>query len=279
MISPPLYADAALARRLERAEAQRLAAYGYGYARLHPGSRAEVLKVGGGVACFGEPGLYINRAAGLGLESPLTEAELQQVEDFYRRHEVPSRVELCPLAHPSMMELLGRRGYHVVRFLHVHFRPISPEDARTPAAPEGVEVAAVGPDEVELWVRTVAAGYVSEEGQPPSPLYLMLARLAAAWEGSRLYLARLRGEVAGAVALSVHDGLANLFSGATLPAFRRRGVHAAFTNAGLREAAALGCELATAITAPDGQATANVARAGFRVGYTRALLERELSGP
>lgn len=279
MSPPPLYADAALARRMERAEAQRLAAYGYGYARLHPDSRAEVLKVAGGFACFGEPGLYINRAAGLGLESPLTEAELQQVEDFYRRHEAPSRVELCPLAHPSMMELLGRRGYHVVRFLHVHFRPISPEDARTPAAPEGVEVTVVGPDEAELWVRTVAAGYVSQVGEPTSPLFLMLARLAADWEGSRLYLARLRGEVAGAGALSVHEGLANFFSAATLPAFRRRGVQAALLNARLRDAVALGCELATTITAPDGPSVSNVARAGFLVGYTRALLGRELSGP
>jgi hypothetical protein len=47
-------------------------------------------------------------------------------------------------------------------------------------------------------------------------------------------------------------------------------------SAGLREAQALGCELALAITALEGQALANVARDGFRVGYTRVLLGRAL---
>jgi GNAT superfamily N-acetyltransferase len=279
MVSPPLYADAVLARRLERAEAQRLAAYGYGHARLYPGSQAEVLKVAGGFACFAGPGLYINRAAGLGLEGPITEAELQLVEDLYRRHGAPSHVELCPLAHSSMPELLGRRGYRVLRFLQVYFRSITPEDAQAPAAPAELEVSLIGLDEAELWVQAVAAGYDSHEGQPPGPLYLTLARLAAAWEGSRLYLARLRGEVAGAGALSVREGLATFFSAATLPAFRGRGVQTALLNTRLRDAVALGCELATTVTTPEGQSVSNVARAGFRVGYTRALLGRELSGP
>ena len=43
----------------------------------------------------------------------------------------------------------------------------------------------------------------------------------------------------------------------------------------LRDAAALGCDLALVIASPGGGSLANEARAGFRVGYTRALMGLE----
>ncbi|ATB28607.1 GNAT family N-acetyltransferase [Melittangium boletus] len=271
----PLYANLALARRLERVDALHLADYARGFARLFPDSGAEVLEVAGGIASFSRVDVPINRATALGMEGPVSEAELRRVEDFYRGHGVGPAVELCPLAHPSLMELLAARGYRARRFLQVGFLPLGPEALKQPSPPPGFEVSSAGEDEVETWVRTIAAGIGERDDEPPDSISSTVARVASRFEGVRLYLARLEGEVVAAAGLRVRDGVATVFSAATRVAFRGRGAQTALIQARLRDALALGCDLALVITSPEGGSMANEARAGFRVGYTRVLMDLE----
>jgi GNAT superfamily N-acetyltransferase len=275
MHSVPLYADGALARRLERTDALNLADYARSLSRREPDSGACVLEVAGGLACFARKELPINRASGLGFQGPVTPAELQRVEDFYRGQGVAPAVELCPLAHASLRELLGERGYRVRRFLQVNFRPLGPEPEETPPPPPGLEVLQAGPEHVETWVRLVATGFSAAEDAPPDPIELTLARLASEREGVRLYLARLDGEAVGAAGLSTREGIATLFAASTRHSFRGRGVQTALIRARLRDAVTLGCGLALVHTSPGEVSQANEARAGFRVGYTRVLMGLE----
>jgi len=274
-MSPPLHADLALARRLERVDALHLADYARGFARLFPDSGAEVLEVAGGLASFSRADIPINRATALGLEGLVSEAELRRMEDFYRSHGVGPAVELCPLAHPSLMELLAARGYRARRFLQVGFLPLGPDSIERRAPYPGLEVSRASEDEAETWVRTIAAGIGERDDEPPDSIASTIARVASRFEGVRLYLARLEGEVVGAAGLRVRDGVATVFSAATRVAFRGRGAQTALIQARLRDARALGCDLALVITSPEGGSMANEARAGFRVGYTRVLMDLE----
>lgn len=275
MHSPSLVvATAALARRLEHSDASRLADYARGFARLHPGSGAEARELAGGVAVFTRADYPLNRATALGLDGPVTLEQLLAVEAFYARHGVEPAVELCPLAHPTLLELLARRGYTPRRFLQANHLPLGHEATEAGAPPPGLTVSHAAPSEVDRWVDTLAEGF--GEGGPVSrnSIDSVLARLAVDMEGTRLYFARWEGEVAAAAGLHVRDGVATLFGAATRPTFRRRGAQSALIHARLRDARALGCDLAVVFTSPESASLANEARAGFRVAYTRVLVAR-----
>ena len=67
-------------------------------------------------------------------------------------------------------------------------------------------------------------------------------------------------------------GLAILFADGTLPGARRQGLQSALIRARLHDAAARGCDLATASTLPGSLSQRNYERCGFQVVYTRAIL-------
>jgi GNAT superfamily N-acetyltransferase len=275
---PSPCADLALARRLERSDASRLADYARGFARLHPGSRAEARGIAGGVAVFTRADYPINRATALGLQGPVTREEVLELEAFYARHGVGPAVELCPLAHPTLRQLLAERGYTARRFLQVSYLVLGQEPTQVPAAPSKLTVSHVGPAEADTWVDTLAEGF--GEGGPASRDSIdgTLARLAVDMEGTRLYFARWEGEGVAAAGLHVRDGVATLFGAATRQAFRGRGAQTALIQARLHDARALGCDVAVVFTSPEGGSLANEARAGFRVAYTRVLVERASGG-
>ena len=86
------------------------------------------------------------------------------------------------------------------------------------------------------------------------------------------YLASVEGEIAGGAALAIREGLATLCADGIIPAFRRRGLQSELIAARLNEAAAQGCDLATASTLPGSQSQRNYERLGFQVAYTKLTL-------
>ncbi len=66
-----------------------------------------------------------------------------------------------------------------------------------------------------------------------------------------------------------------LFADSTLEKYRGRGLHLALIRARLQHAAELGCDLATASTAPGSTSQRNYERAGFRVIYTKLNMQRD----
>ena len=120
-----LFADAALARRLEDAEARGTVEYAQAQARLRPEAGTAEVPVAGGYAVYAGLGSPLSRAVGLGLNGPIQAADLEQVEDFYHGRGAPAAVDLCPLADSSLRELLGRRGYRPAEFNNVWVRPVN----------------------------------------------------------------------------------------------------------------------------------------------------------
>jgi GNAT superfamily N-acetyltransferase len=90
--------------------------------------------------------------------------------------------------------------------------------------------------------------------------------------GAICYLASVEGDVAAGAALVIHQGLATLCADGTIARFRRLGFQSELIAARLNEAAAQGCDMATASTLPGSQSQRNYERLGFQVAYTKLTL-------
>jgi len=262
-----VFVDQALAARLEAGEAQANVDYVHTMQRVKSPSYAQVLAVAGGYATFVnvDPPV-LNRAIGLGMSRAVTDTDIEHVEAFLTGFNVPVQIDVCPLADMSLADQLGKRGYRIIRFFNKHIRELTRGET-FPEPPPGITVEQVTPDDYDLWARVA-------DGGKDSGRELTLARLCCERPGARCFLARVCGEPAGNGALSIHDGLAALFYAATLPEFRQRGVQTALLHARLSAAVEAGCDLATVAPIPGTQSERNVQRRGFRVAYTRIIMER-----
>jgi GNAT superfamily N-acetyltransferase len=255
-----IFRDAALARRLESAEA----ANAKGCTAWPPGSA--LLELGGGCAIFVGAGSPLSQAVGLGLNGPVSEADLDRLADFFHSRGTPVSIELCPLAHPCLLPALGRRGYRPTDFNNVLVRRLATaEIVLTPRARRAL------PGEEDFWAHTVGCGFFGRQELTGDEMEV--GRAIFRMPGAACWLAVAEsGEPAGGGALAIYDGLATLFADSTVPSFRRRGLHYELIAARLNEAMAQGCDLATATTLPGSTSQRNYERLGFQVVYTRVTL-------
>ncbi len=268
-VQPALFADVALARRLESNEALNTADYARTMARLYPDSRACAKPVGGGYAVFTGPRFPINRVVGLGLHGPVTATDLDVIEDFYARRDMPPEIELCPLADRSLVDALGQRRYRVARFYHLCVRPLPCADA--PPRDPAIAVTSVDPTNIDAWAldRDVIGVAV------PDDPWVALNVVAFNRPAVTCFLATVAGEIAGKGALAVRGKLATLFSASTRPGYRRRGVQRALIAHRLALAGAMGCDLAAVTVVPGADSQRNLERAGFRIAYTKPVFTRQ----
>lgn len=283
------FIDAALARRLEEADVSANVEYARAHARLYPEARATWLRVAGGYAVFAGADSPLTQAVGLALDAPAGEAELEEMEDFFRLRGANVAVEVCPLADASLVKLLGARGYRVEEFTNKLFLPLGAGGAwgewRDDVFAEGdARVRSVKPEEGEAWARALAAGFADEgaggDGAAPSsdatePPFLDIFHTSLAMRTGRCFLAEVGGKIAGGGFLKIDGGVAALSTASVLPAARRRGVQAALIRARLAYGAERGCDLATVTARLDSGSHRNLERQGFRVAYTRPKMFRE----
>ncbi|MBZ5582101.1 MAG: GNAT family N-acetyltransferase [Acidobacteriia bacterium] len=252
-----LFADAALARRIEGAEA----AIARGCAR----KGAAALDVAGGCAIFMGAESPLTQAVGIGLNGPVSEAEIGWIESFFRSRGAKVKLDLCPLADPGLLEALASRGYSVLEFNNVLARRLTGAEAES--APR---VRRLRDGEGELWSDVVGRGFF--ETATLSPEEMDVGRAIVAMPGAMCYLGLDEGQPAGGAAMAVWNGLAMLFGDSALAASRRRGLHRELIAARLAEARSQGCDLAAASTLPGSASQRNYERMGFEVVYTRAAL-------
>ncbi len=252
------FSDAVLARRIEAAEAAN--------ARGCSAAGGPVLEVAGGCAIFVGADSPLTQAVGLGLNGPVSEAEIATLEAFFRSRGARVSVDLCPLADPGFMAALADRGYRPAEFNNVLVKRLAAtEIVLTPR----VRRAVAGED--DLWSHTVGRGFFEQAELTGAEMDV--GRAIFAMPGAMCYLAVTEsGEPAGGGALAVRDGLAALFADSTVASFRRGGLHRELIAARLNEAIARGCDLATASTLPGSGSQRNYERLGFQVVYTKVTL-------
>jgi GNAT superfamily N-acetyltransferase len=269
---PPLHVTGALARRVERAEIDFCAEAG----AFGAPSGVASIAVGGGRALFGVADSPLNKVLGLGVGTPVSDADLDAIEAFYASHGSPAQIELCPLAAADVAPRLSARGFVLQGFESQLARVLDHTEPEVRAA-AGLRVARASADDEDLWLDVVSEGFAAVEGSSaPTPESIDLLRAIMRQFGSPAivrYLVWDDGSAAGGGAAYVRDGVIGVFGTATLPRFRRRGVQTALVEQLLADAATR-ADLAISTTEPGSTSQRTFERLGFRLIYTRAILAK-----
>jgi GNAT superfamily N-acetyltransferase len=261
------FSDLALARRLERAEAHSNARFVEARAKLFPESGARWIEVAGAYAMFDGASSPLTQTFGLGLFEPVTSAEMEALEEFFRARGAPVSHEISPLADPALLALLNERGYQPVEFTSVMFRPIQRGIHLAAPRQERIQVRLIREGEQELWTHTAARGW-GEFGEL-ADFVLEAGQIITRREAALSFLAELDGQAIATGALSLGAGVALLAGASTVPEGRKQGAQLALLESRLRYAADQGCDLAMICAQPGSASQRNAERHGFRIAYTR----------
>lgn len=251
--------DRHLARRIES---------GHAYSgEAVAGPDAAIESIAGGTAIFRTVDLPSTQALAIGMDGPVSSEELDRLEAFFHSRGSAAIVDLCTLADPSVICMVQQRGYTIREISNVLARRFDgTEDAAAP--PTGIEIQDVGPGGMENWARIVMRGFMEAE-EPPEDHVRTMSRHSP---GLHALLASFAGEPCGGAAFVVADRLATLVGDATLLQARGHGVQLALIRHRLRQAAAMGCDLASASVWPGSVSHRNYERAGFQLLYARIMV-------
>ncbi len=260
------FADIDLARRLERTEAQGNVNFVEARAEAFPDVGAQWIEVAGGYGMFDGAGSPLTQTFGVGVFQPISAAELDQFEEFFRSRGADVFHEVCPLADSSVFTLFRERGYKPIEFSNVLYRPISPDLRLHAARNEQIKIRVNERDESELWTQTSFEGW--SEFPEYADFFRNLAKVFAHSKGP-LFLAEMDGDPIATGAMTIHGDVALLAGASTIPDARRQGAQLALLEERLRYAAARGCTVAMMVALPGSGSQRNAERHGFRIAYTR----------
>lgn len=268
---PLPFSDLALSRRLERAEGRGNADFVEARASLFPDSGAQWIEVAGAYAMFDGVGSPITQTFGLGVFDPVTNAEMEKLEEFFQRRGAHVHHEVSPIAAPSLLALLNERGYQPIELTSVMYRPISRGVRLASPRNEKVQARMIQSGEEEMWAQTAARGWseLTEFADQIQELMYITAKRPVALS----FLAELDGKPIAAGSMLIHEGVALLAGASTIPEGRRQGAQLALLESRLNYAAEAGCDLAMMCAAPGSASQRNAERQGFRIAYTRIKWE------
>ncbi len=106
-------------REIELAFAAEAASHARAAAELNPFGEAEALELGDARAVYTGVWSPVHGVIGLGLDGPVEERDLREVEKFFSLKERAPNYWISPATDPSLLELLGR-DYHAVKKIPVH---------------------------------------------------------------------------------------------------------------------------------------------------------------
>jgi GNAT superfamily N-acetyltransferase len=268
------FADIDLARRLERAEALAGVQFVEARQRAFPDRGATWIEVAGTYAMFNGVGSPVTQAFGLGMFEPVTAKQMSEIEEFFRSRGAEVFHEVCPLADPSVFELIRERNYQPVEMSNVLYRPIDPDLRLHAARNEEIKVRVIEKNEVDLWAQTACDGW-SEF--PEVADFLKELNQVMAQATALSFLAELDEQPIATGALSIAGDVALLAGASTVPSARRQGAQNALLEERLRYAAARGCTVGMMVTLPGSGSQRNSERHGFRIAYTRTKWRQNLA--
>jgi hypothetical protein len=260
-----VFADLALARRLEAAEGWGSVMFAEAHRRVDPSCGAEWLVCGGTQAIFDGASSPITQSFGLGLQEPVSAATLDALEAFFAERGAAAQHEVCPLAGVGPTSALAARGYEPIEISNVMYQPVG-RPGNDPR--RRIRVRVIDRGETALWTDISARGWAPEA---PQLEHFMrdLGTITVEREQTWCFLAEVDGTPGAAGVLAMRDGVA-LFAGAsTVPELRHRGLQAALLAARMRWAYDHHCDVAMMVAEAGSGSQRNAERSGFRVAYTR----------
>ena len=263
-----IFSDLQLAQKLERTEARANAAFVESHAKLSPESGADWIEVAGTYAMFDGIESPLTQTFGLGIFEEIRNAELDQLEAFFKKHDSPVLHEVSPMTGASLMALLNERGYRPVELTSIMFQSLDIKNKLNLPLNPNIKTRIIETDEVEMWARTSAKGW-STEGEGLADFIFGFGQISANCEGGFPFIAELDDKPISAGMVFIYDGVAILAGASTVPEGRRNGAQTALLDARLKFATEKGCKIAVMGASPGSQSQRNAEKKGFRVAYTR----------
>jgi ribosomal protein S18 acetylase RimI-like enzyme len=268
------FVDKALARRFEACEEMPQVFYARAFQKIRPAIGAAEEEICGGHMIFAGLGSPIGRATGAGLDRPLVAEDLDRIEQFYRTHNAPSQVDLCPLHDAAVFELVKDRGYGIAELNNVLCLRLD-HNEQFPPATAGYEIRRGVQEEADALSALVERAFFPD-GAPEAfggliaPFYRM--------SGAVTFVASIEGRmVACGAGLVIPEHRIFAVCGAgTLAEFRGRGLQTALLRSRLAAAADAGCEYAVVVTQGGTASQRNCERLGFRVAYSKVTVIKNL---
>jgi GNAT superfamily N-acetyltransferase len=235
---------------------------------LQPESEAAVVERAGGVVAFTGPGLFVNRAVGMGVGTDATGDDVDFVIEFFDERRMPAEIELCPFADDRVRARASERGFTVAWF---HTAYVCAIDTIEPA-PKGATTFELVESEATFVQWAAIHRAIIGDDAPDTLDGALRARNAV--PGSNSFLVQRDGHPIGACSVTVHDGVATFGGMGVLPDFRNVGIQMDCIAFRLEVARDLGCDLAIVTVTPGSSSARNIERAGFVPRYTSACLRR-----
>lgn len=259
-----IFADHALAKRLEAAEGFACLQFAAAQKNLLPQCESAWMRYAGADVVFAGVDAPTTQTFGLGMFEEATEEKLAEIEDFFEERGAETMHEVCPLAGAATLELLCARGYRPFEISNVLYRGV----VDTTDAMGDIAVRVIDASEAQLWSDVSARGWTHDHPELETFVKGMGTIIAARAE-SPCFIAELDGVDGAAGTLILHEGVALFGGAATIPEMRRRGLQGALLGARMRYAYERGCDLAMMVTEAGSESQRNAERKGFRVAYTR----------
>lgn len=192
--------------------------------------------------------------------------QVPRIAEWYAAAGVRPWLELMPApGFEALAAALREAGAHQVDFLGVFERelPVAPSPH-----PSAIEILQPPPDPEEFSTVLLTGHGLSEDQLSEAvPLNMPMAAV----DGAIRYLATVDHKPAAAAVLFIQHGIGHLANASTMPRYRGRGCQTALIERRLQDAAAAGCSRASTVAVWDSQSHRNLARAGFRTAYTKAV--------
>jgi len=271
------FVDRALARRFESAEEMPQVHHAYADQKMRPYIGSAVEPIAGGHMIFAGLGSPIGHAAGMGFNAPVTEADFDQLENFYYSRKAPAQLDYCPLTDPSLLEIARKRGYTIAELNNVLARKLDGSET-CPPGPEGFTIRAGRPEQARAFGAILRESFFPDGGEPAG-FDEMLAPMFS-FPGAITFVAEADGKmVATGAGLIIPDHkIVGLYGAATLMPYRGRGLQTALLRTRLEVAAQAGCEYAVIVTQGGTTSMRNAERLGFTLAYSKATLIKEPPG-
>lgn len=225
---------------------------------------------GGALVSFGR-GSYVNRAMGVGLGGTPAVDTVGAITAFYDALGLPPSLELCPFVDEALVAAFGAAGYLINRFRNVYAHDLQ-------ALPDGASVTIRLDGPATMVARQAVLSGGAELDTPARRTSDDYCRAAAQVQGAHDFVALVDGEAAACGSLNVIGEIGWLGGAATAAAHRGRGLQSALLVHRLRLARELGCTMAAATAVPGEQSARNMARLGFTLLYTQAVLTKPAAG-
>jgi hypothetical protein len=262
----------ALARELEAAHLSSMLRYADSLARHCPEVGACSTPLAGGQAVFAGQSPF-SSATGMAMDRAITAAELDEVARFFLSRGSDVRIEVCPLADPSLVRLLEQRGYRVAEVTSALYCHLAPATTYDTAVANAIKVRWADLADGERWAEFLTRCLYGRDAARERRRDMLAMFMVP---DSLNCMGYLDGELAGIGGgmLPVKGGIATFYGGCTLPRARQRGLHAAVLYQRLRRAAEAGCRMVLAACTPGSDSERNLQRLGFAPAYYKRTYQR-----